>query len=416
MSFRINTNIDAFNAQRNLSATGMSLSKSIQKLSSGLRINSAADDAAGLSISQKLTAQVNGLGQAVRNSQDGISMVQTTEGSLNEVQTILQRMRELGVQGSNGTLSSDDRKAITAELGQLSSEVDRIASVTNFNGIKLLSGSNATAAINGSVAAFSGTGSSAVTLATGSTNGAINTLVSASYTVTVNSDSNGNVQSLTVQANGSSSTDTVNVSGTGSSNLVNLGNGVQFYFTGTVASGSVLTTTTTAGTQASAGAQTASLQIGAGTSTAERLNISVSASGSDYIGNGSTQNGLAGTNLYAVKNLNDAITQVTNMLSNSVSGDVQGAFRALVDSAQQALQDISGVRGTLGAAQNRLEDTISNLQVAEQNTQSSQSQITDVDMAAEMVNFTKTNILQQAGTSILSQANQAPQAVLKLLQ
>src|SRR5579864_7654196 len=185
MGMYINTNIAALTAERNLSMNATSYQSSVQKLSSGLRINSASDDAAGLSISQKLQAQVNGLGQATRNAQDGISMVQTTEGALNEVQTILQRMRELGVQGSNGTLSSDDRKAITAELGQLSSEVDRIASVTNFNGIKLLSGSNATAAINGSVAAFSGTGSSAVTLATGSTNGAINTLVSASYTVNV---------------------------------------------------------------------------------------------------------------------------------------------------------------------------------------------------------------------------------------
>jgi flagellin len=416
MSFRINTNIDAFDAQRNLQATGMSLSKSIQKLSSGLRINGAADDAAGLSISQKLQAQVNGLQQAVRNSQDGISMVQTTEGALNEAQTILQRMRELGIQGGNGTLSSDDRKSITAELSQLSGEIDRIASVTNFNGLKLLSGSNTLAAANGSVAAFSGTGSSSVTLATGSTNHAINTLVSTSYTVTVNSDSAGNVQSVTVQAGGSTSSDTINVSGTGSSNLVNLGNGVQFYFSGTVANGSVLTTTTTAGTTASASAQTVSLQIGANTSTQERLNVSVSASGTNYIGDGTSQNALNGNNLYAVKDLNDAITQVTNMLSYSVSGDVQGAFRSLVDSAQQALQDISGIRGTLGAAQNRLEDTIANLQVAQQNTQASESQITDVDMAAEMVNFTKEQILQQAGTSILSQANQAPQAVLKLLQ
>src|ERR1700704_895806 len=119
MSFRINTNIDAFDAQRNLQMNGLNFSKSIEKLSSGLRINRAGDDAAGLSISEKLRAQVKGTAQAVRNAQDGISMVQTTEGALNEVQSILQRMRELGVQGSSGTMSSDDRTAVTSELKQL---------------------------------------------------------------------------------------------------------------------------------------------------------------------------------------------------------------------------------------------------------------------------------------------------------
>ena len=190
MSFRINTNIDAFDAQRNLQMTGMSLSKSIEKLSSGLRINRAGDDAAGLSISQKLQAQVNGLDQASRNAQDGISMVQTTEGALNEVQSILQRARELGVQGSNGTLSSDDRKAITSELGQLSSEIDRIANVTNFNGLKLLSGTNTVAASNGTIAAFAGTGSGQMTV---NSTGVVNTMFTASYTFTINSDSSGNV-------------------------------------------------------------------------------------------------------------------------------------------------------------------------------------------------------------------------------
>ena len=182
-----------------------------------------------------------------------------------------------------------------------------------------------------------------------------------------------------------------------------------------MANGSTVTTSTTAGTAASAGAQADTLQIGAGTSTSEQLKVSVSAAGTNYIGNGSSQSSLSSTNLYAVKDLNDAITQVTNMLSNSVAGDTQGAFRALVDSSQQALQDISGIRGTLGATQNRLEHTIANLGVAQQNLAASNSRIQDVDMAAEMVNFTKEQILQNAGTSILAQANQAPQAVLKLL-
>src|ERR1043166_783763 len=141
MGMRINTNIDAFDAQRNLSMIGVQYSASVQKLSSGLRINSAADDAAGLSISEKLRAQVNGLTQAQRNAQDGISLIQTAEGALNETHSILQRMRELTVQAANDTLADSDRTAIKSEIGQLSSEIDRIAKSTQFNGKNLLDGS-----------------------------------------------------------------------------------------------------------------------------------------------------------------------------------------------------------------------------------------------------------------------------------
>jgi flagellin len=410
MGFRINTNIDAFDAQRNLSATALTFSKSIEKLSSGLRINRAGDDAAGLSISEKLRAQVRGLGQAASNAQDGISMVQTTEGALTQVQSIMQRMRELGVQGSNGTLSSDDRKAISSELGQLKSEVDRISTVTDFNGLKLLSGSNSTAAVNGT---FAVTGSAAGSVTTNTT-GVINTQISAALSVTVNSDSSGNVQSLTVSTGGTSST--INVSGTGSSNLINLGDGVQFFFTGTVANAQTMTITATAGTQAAAAAQQATLQIGANNTTSERLAMSVSTTGSGYVGNGSSVTALSGSNLYAATNLADSITQVQNMLTNSVGGDVAGAFRALSDASSQALKDVSAIRGVLGATQNRLENTIANLGVAQENLSASESRIRDVDMAKEMVNYTKTQILQQAGTSILAQANQSSQGVLALLR
>src|ERR671936_2060436 len=182
MGMRINTNIEAFNAQRNLSITASNYARSVQKLSSGLRINTAGDDAAGLSISEKLRAQVRGLAQAVRNSQDGISMVQTGEGALNEVQAILQRMRELGVQGSSGTLSADDRTAIVSELKQLRDEIKRIASVTDFNGTKLLAGASATAATTGSAGAVSSTYTSVDTL-TVTANSAVNTLASGTYQV-----------------------------------------------------------------------------------------------------------------------------------------------------------------------------------------------------------------------------------------
>src|SRR5438067_5707715 len=153
MSTRINTNVDAFTAERNLSLTGTSYSKSVQKLSSGLRINSAADDAAGLSISEKLRAQIRGLAQAQRNSQDGISMIQTGEGALNETTSMLQRMRELAVQASNDTLSSGDRASINTELQQLQSEINGTAARTKFNGQGLLSGSMVTAQSGGTAVA-----------------------------------------------------------------------------------------------------------------------------------------------------------------------------------------------------------------------------------------------------------------------
>src|SRR5437660_9547193 len=140
MSTRINTNVEAFTAQRNLSMTAMQYSKSVEKLSSGLRINRAGDDSAGLSISEKLRSQIKGLAQAQRNAQDGISMLQTAEGALNEAHSILQRMRELGVQASNGTLSTADQTAVSSELNQLKAEIDRIATTTQFNGTTLLTG------------------------------------------------------------------------------------------------------------------------------------------------------------------------------------------------------------------------------------------------------------------------------------
>jgi flagellin len=413
MGFRINTNIDAIDAQRNLSMTALSYSKSIEKLSSGLRINRAGDDAAGLSISEKLRAQVRGLNQAVNNAQDGISMVQTTEGALTQVQAIMQRMRELGVQGANGTLSIDDRKAISSELGQLKSEVDRIATVTDFNGMKLLSGSNTVASTAGGTITMGG--SISTTSVTVSANVNFNSTVAAgTYTVTVQSvDSNGLANSVVV-TNSAGVSSAINFSGTGTS--VNIGNGLQFSFSTAVSANSTFTIAITAGSAATSGAQTASLQIGANNSAQEQLSLSVSTVNSLYLGDGTKVTSLSGTNLYATKNLSDAITQVTNMLSNSVAGDIQGVFRALTDSASQALKDVSAIRGTLGASQNRLENTIANLGVAAENLSASESRIRDVDMAKEMVNFTKTQILQQAGTSILSQANQSSQSVLSLLR
>jgi flagellin len=347
-------------------------------------------------------------------------MVQTTEGSLTQVQSILQRMRELGVQGSNGTLSSDDRKAIGSELTQLKSEIDRIANVTDFNGTKLLQGLAATANVSSAntptVAAGTGTVN---TIVTATKDVGLTTAQAGTYTVTVNSlDANNMVNSVNVLGPGAGATvQTYTLTGTGAAGAVNIGNGLTFSFsaaaTGNV--GSSFTLQAGAGTLGTVGATTAKLQIGANTTTFESLTLSVAGVGSAYIGDGTQITTLA-NNMYAAKDLADAVGQVTTMLNSNNFGDVSGAMRALVDSSAQALKDISTVRGSLGASQNRLENTIANLGVASENLAASESRIRDVDMAKEMVNYTKTQILQQAGTSILAQANQSSQSVLALLR
>jgi flagellin len=271
MSLRIQNNVEAFNAHRQLVGTGDKLSKAMERLSSGYRINKAADDAAGLAISEKLRSQIGGLGQAQRNAQDAVSLVSTAEGALAEVHSMLQRVRELAVQYNNGTLSTSDKTAIQDEVTQLGNEVSRISSQTKFNGIALL------------------TGSSSISFQVGAGDG---------ETIAVNA---------------------VDLYGTGGSQKVD---SAIFTFSGTV-------------------------------------------------------------------NLSNIDT---------------------------AIENVSSARSTFGSVQNRIEHTINNLATLEENLQSSESRIRDVDMASEMVNFTKLQILQQAGVAMLAQANVAPQAVLSLLR
>jgi flagellin len=265
MSLRIQSNVEAFNAHRQLVSTSNNAAKSMERLSSGYRINRAADDAAGLAISEKLRGQIRGLSQAQRNAQDGVSLVQTAEGSLNEVHSMLQRVRELAVQYQNGTLSTSDKAAITAEATQLASEIERIGNSADFNGIKLLDGSG-----------------------------------------------------------------------------------------GTI-----------------------SFQVGA--------------------------------------NDGDTISVETATLADKVS-DISVDQTNAISAIDAAIENVSTLRSTFGAVQNRLEHTLNNLATYQENLTASESRIRDVDMASEMVEFSKNQILQQAGTSMLAQANQAPQAVLSLLR
>jgi len=285
MGLRIQNNIDAFNTHRQLQISSNAASSSMEKLSSGYRINRAADDAAGLAISEQMRGQIGGLDQAQRNAQDGVSLVQTAEGALDEVHSMLQRVRDLKVQFNNGTLDSDDQDAIASEVYQIGQELGNIGSQTSFNGNALLGGSTF------------------------------------SFQVGANDNETISTTAVTLSAN-------IGTAGTGG--------------------------------------------------LAELTGLSTAA--------------LAKTAL------------------------ASGGSLSSIDTIDAAITNISTARASYGAIENRLDHRLNNLATYQENLTSSESRIRDVDMAAEMTNYTKENILQQAGTSMLAQANQAPQSVLSLLR
>ncbi len=369
---RINNNVAAFNANRNLSTSNMSLGKSLEKLSSGFRINRAGDDAAGLTISQGLRAQASGLQQATRNAQDGISVVQTAEGALTEVHSMLNRMRDLAVQANNtGTNDATAVDASEKEYIELANEIDRISQTTSFGSKKLLNGSFG--------ASHSATGA-AVDYATGATGGDITFAFG------------GDTTTVTITA-GDSADDVVNkindqVGSRGVSASVEFGvSGAEFTITGGdafVVAGAGVADIGTPGTLASTGSDGATFQIGANNSANDRIEVSIS-----------------------------SMTTVGLSIDKSVG--VLDDAGAAIDAIDAAIAKVSDQRSELGAKQNRFESTINNLQVSTENIVASESRIRDTDMATEMTNFTKQQILQQAGTAMLGQANSLPQGVLRLL-
>ncbi|MGO4995207.1 flagellin N-terminal helical domain-containing protein [Jeotgalibaca porci] len=294
---RINTNISAMNTYSRLGAANASKSGSLAKLSSGLRINKAGDDAAGLSISEKMKNQISGLTQATRNAQDGISLIQTAEGALNETHSILNRMRDLSVQAGNETNSADDLSAIQDELTALTSEIDRIATTTKFNGKQLL-------AENGTV----------------------------------------------------------------------------------------------------------SLQIGADTDAKDKLEVNLKNMTAATLLEGKVSLGAKATAPDVDKGI-----EVGDFIP-AAEADGKSAADTAIETIDSAIKSVSEQRSNLGATQNRLDHTINNLTTTKENLSEANSRIRDVDMAEEMMSFTKSNILSQAATSMLAQANQMPQGVLQLLQ
>lgn len=291
MAISIQTNVSSLNAQRNLNRTQNSLAGNLGRLSSGLRINTAADDAAGLGISENLKSQIRSLGQAERNAQDGVSMLQTAEGALNEISGILTRMRELSVQSANGTLGSTERGYLNDEFTALNSEINRIADVTEFNGQNLIDGS------------LSGTGNEL------------------------------------------------------------------------------------------------SLQVGVEAASSNQLTQSIGDTHTSQLGlNAASSGGVA------------AAASINAVDISSVSG-----AKAALNTIDQAISDVSSTRSDLGSIQNRLQITISNLSSARENLSAANSRIRDVDIASETASLTRNNILQQAGISVLAQANQTPAVALALL-
>ncbi|MDD3352508.1 flagellin [Zoogloea sp.] len=511
MAMGINTNVASLNAQRNLTSSQTGLANSLQRLSSGLRINSAKDDAAGLAISDRMTAQINGLNQAARNANDGISLAQTAEGGLGTATDILQRMRTLAVQSANGTNSASDRASLQAEVGQLQQELNRVASTTQFNGQNILDGSlnnaqfqvgaNANQTINFSIgsAAATAIGNNKV-----ATTDAAATLLSEAHKSATADTIEANTflaQAITIQGNGSSSTIPNTTLTVGSS-----GHDVAAAINAAAGSTGVTATASTSATLGGFAAGNVSLTLqGAPTSAGAANPVTINATLanatdlSGLISAINTQTGSTGIAAVAGKtagtieltqsqgydigvmnNTASTALTVTGLKSDGTAGTTQtlagtgnagnaatvgasvsfsgpsnftvstsvansGLFAATTANAStlnavgsidltkmsgntpqgandaiavidSALANIDNARANLGAMQNRFTTTIANLSTTSENLSASRSRIQDTDFAAETANMTRNQILQQAGTAMLAQANQLPQSVLSLLK
>ena len=406
MSMDINTNIDALNALRNLGTTATAFSSSVSKLSSGLRINTAADDAAGLSIATKLGSQVTGLNQAQRNAQDGVSMVQTAEGALNQVQTMLQRIRELAVEASNSTLGQSDAQSVNAEITALQAEITRTATSTTFNNLHLLNGDlsgtgnfvqdpASTAKLALVVGAHSAITNVSVTGATAGTTYTLSSVTGGAGTLTLKNMTTNVSQTININ------TDTVTTGPV--SQVLNFGNmGVSLTVTSTATDTAAAMATTLDGKSVITGAASAwGAQFQIGANQTDTLGLSF----------GDARDGALAGGAFST-----AITNFTNAANTGTSAQVAAMAGALITATDAAINSVSTMNSNYGAVENRLNDTVATLSVTSENLQASESRIKDLNVAAEMVNFTKTQILQQAGTAILAQANSAPQNILTLLR
>lgn len=385
----------AMNTHRQLGIAQTRGAKSMEKLSSGFRINRAGDDAAGLAISEKMRGQIRGLNQASRNAQDGISLIQTAEGALNETHAILQRMRELTVQSANDTNTDADRTQIQAEIDQLTDEIDRIANTTQFNTINLLDGSNEGIVRPRDASITLNNNSNVNFQITGLDRSDLSGITGAG-SVTITMTGSGGNQTLNVTSQGSEltfsgiSADSSTITIVDGDNTIEVDLGKNL--SGMRAGESV--TLVVAGGHEGEYNPSGSIYLQIGANTGQNMFVSISSMKADDLG------------------LRDDDGKAINIQEiTGYSGKAIGAI-SMVDGA---IQQVSAQRAELGAIQNRLEYTIANLNTSSENLQAAESRIRDVDMANEMMEFTKQNILQQASTAMLAQANMAPQSVLQLL-
>lgn len=412
----INHNMGAINAQRNMGINSNAASKSMEKLSSGLKINRAGDDAAGLSISEKMRAQIRGLDKASTNAEDGISMIQTAEGALNETHSILQRMRELSVQAGNGTNADSDVSAIQEEMNQLTSEINRIGNTTEFNTQKLLNGGNGYAVTGTDLGTLSTTKKidlttdSKITLSVGGKDKEL-TLTSAEYDGTVGKTATDLVNDINTKISADDDLNGKVTAKLDEGKLVFVSKEKDFEVKAPTANSALTALNVTAGAGQAAegvmGGINVSLQIGA--NEGQSMTISVGdmrAKALNLVGSGDafTEESTVtdGTNN----------TNIENALDVSTHENAGNAGTVI----NHAIETVSKQRSSLGAYQNRLEHTINNLDTSSENLTAAESRIRDTDMASEMSEYSKNNILQQAAQAMLAQAKSAPQQVLQLLQ
>ena len=403
-------NLTAMNSNRMLGVTTGTQAKSTEKLSSGYKINRAADDAAGLSISEKMRKQIRGLTQASSNAQDGISAVQTAEGALNEVQDMLQRMNELAVKAANGTNSEDDRNYIQDEVNQLIKEIDRVSTTTKFNETYLLKGDDANKATIANPAvtvdetkAGDDANKAKYTITMGvtapTTDGAKSdvtmSLAGKTYSVTVEAgDTQENIADKFVNA---INADQLDGGAIGKFTAAKDGNNITL----TAAKEGVDTLIKGENAEFNAsGILTLDLHVGADSTADNQISVDIKQMSAGVLG------------LKTGKSTTTAAEKDTLL----VNGSNDDNARKAIDTIASALQEVSKQRSALGAAQNRLEHTIANLDNVVENTTSAESSIRDTDMATEMVKYSNNNILAQAGQAMLAQANQSNQGVLSLLQ
>jgi flagellin len=379
MASVINTNVSSLNAQRNLTTSQGSLATSLQRLSSGLRINSAKDDAAGLAISERMTTQIRGLNQASRNANDGISLAQVAEGALAGIGNALQRIRELSVQSANATNSATDRAALDVEAQQLSAEVQRIASSTDFNGVNLLDGTF--------------------------TNQDFQVGANVNETITVTAIANAQVANLgTTTAASVTSIAAVTLTGAVTGITIDGSNGAGATAIGSFGSAGDSATVRAAALRDAVNSVADTTGVYATNDTATTVTLTGPA---DIVVAGSA---------VATSGLTDGTSNAatTTGFSTLDLSNVAGANTA-IGTMDAALTAVNTARATLGALQSRFESVVANLSINSENLNAARSRIRDADFAAETANLTRAQILQQAGTAMLAQANSAPQNVLSLL-